>query len=128
VNPLDFPLLADENIQPQVVEALRTLGRDVVSCREIGLVSVPDDAILRYAHDHGRVVLTHDSDFGQLALAAGEPYVGLIHVRPGHIAVAVTIGTLAALHGATLNVAAPFVVVAERRGDRVRIRLRRPAL
>ena len=125
MSPLDFPLLADENIHPQDVEALRAEGRSIQSCRELGLVGVPDGDVLRHAYGEGRVVLTHDSDFGQLALAGGQPYVGLIHVRPGHIVPSFTIATLLVLSTAGIEVDAPFILVAERRDGRVRIRVRR---
>jgi len=68
VNPLDFPLLTDENIHPQVVQALAAIGKDVVSVLEQGLGGHADHELLRRARELGRVVLTHDSDFGALAI------------------------------------------------------------
>ncbi len=38
MHPFDLPLLADENINPGVVEALREQGRDLCSITEEGLV------------------------------------------------------------------------------------------
>lgn len=53
-------LYADENVPRLVVEALRNLGHDVLTCYEAGNAGqrVPDDEVLRFATDHGRAVLT----------------------------------------------------------------------
>ncbi|MEW5940175.1 MAG: DUF5615 family PIN-like protein, partial [Chloroflexota bacterium] len=64
---LDFPLLADENIHPEVVEFVRKAGADIESVSGRGQYSLSDAEILRQANEEGRVVLTHDSDFGGLA-------------------------------------------------------------
>jgi hypothetical protein len=69
------------------------------------------------------VVLTHDSDFGGLALM-GAKFVGIIYLRPGHIRADFTIKTLEAIRESAPDVTPPFILVAERTGDRVRIRLR----
>ncbi|NOY91621.1 MAG: hypothetical protein GXP55_10510 [Deltaproteobacteria bacterium] len=67
MNPLEFPLLADENIHPEVVRALAALGKNVVSVLDEGLGGHSDRDVLAKAIETGRVVLTHDSDFGALA-------------------------------------------------------------
>jgi predicted nuclease of predicted toxin-antitoxin system len=82
---LDFPLLADENIHPDVVRELSRQGKDVRSVVASGLTGRPDAEILRHAHAEGRVVLTHDSDFGTIIYRSGQPFTGIIYLRPGHI-------------------------------------------
>lgn len=53
-------LSADENMPRAVVEALRRLGHDVLTCFEAGNAGqgIPDEQVLRYATEHGRAVLT----------------------------------------------------------------------
>ena len=53
-------LYADENVPRHVVEALRRLGHDVLTCYEAGNAGqrIPDDEVLRFATAHGRAVLT----------------------------------------------------------------------
>ena len=68
---LSFPLLLDENIHPAVADALRADGRNVCTVVEAGLTGATDAAVLQHAHSERRVVLTHDSDFGALAVRAG---------------------------------------------------------
>jgi hypothetical protein len=72
LNPKALRLLADENIHPEVISYLRSNGLDVRDIREAGMAGASDVEILRRALEGGRVVLTHDSDFGALAVAAGE--------------------------------------------------------
>lgn len=120
---LDFPLLADENVHPDVVVFLRKIGFDVDSIAEQGKFGLPDAAVLQQANESNRVVLTHDSDFGGLALM-GATFVGIIYLRPGHIRADFTIKTLEAIRDNAPNVTPPFILVAERTGETVKIRVR----
>ncbi len=120
---LDFPLLADENVHPEVIEFLRDAGLDVESVSEQGQFGLPDAQVLQQATESGRVVLTHDSDFGGLALM-GAQFIGIIYIRPGHIRTDFTMKTLDAVRDNAPEVTPPFILVAERTGDTVKIRVR----
>lgn len=120
---LDFPLLADENVNPEVVAFLRKAGLDVQSIAEQGKFGIPDIQVLQQATEVGRVVLTHDSDFGGMAVS-GAKFIGIIYLRPGHIRADFTIKTLEAIRSKALEVTPPFILVAERTGDTVKIRVR----
>ena len=124
MKPLDFPLLADENIHSEVVAYLRKTGCDVFSFAGQKEYGLPDAEILRRAHQSGRVVLTHDSDFGELAVLNSQPFTGVIYLRPGHIQAIFTIQTLKAVRERSPEVIPPFILVAERHGDNVKIRIR----
>jgi hypothetical protein len=65
--------LTDENIHPDVVAHLRARGLDVSDVREQGWYGRSDEELLREAHRAGRIVLTHDGDFGTLALLGRRP-------------------------------------------------------
>ncbi|HET7144054.1 MAG TPA: DUF5615 family PIN-like protein [Anaerolineales bacterium] len=120
---LDFPLLADENVHPDIISFLRDEGIDIESVAEQGRYGIPDTQVLQQATETGRVVLTHDSDFGGLALMGAE-FIGIIYVRPGHIRTDFTIKTLQAVRDNAPEVTPSFILVAERTGDIVRIRVR----
>jgi predicted nuclease of predicted toxin-antitoxin system len=124
VKPLGFPLLADENVHPDVVVALAREGRSVRSVLAEGLGGRDDATILRHAHTRGWVVLTHDSDFGTLAVRGGQPYTGIVFLRPGHIDPVFVLAIVAAIDSASIDVVPPFIVVAERQQDSVRVRVR----
>ena len=123
MNALDFPLLADENVHPEVIDFLRKAGLDVASVSEQGQFGLPDSQVLQQATEAGRVVLTHDSDFGGLALM-GAQFIGIIYVRPGHIRTEFTTKTIEAVRDNAPEVTPPFILVAERTGDTVKIRVR----
>lgn len=123
MHPLAYPLLADENIHPQAVEFLRQGGADITSIAEQGRFGISDMAVLKQAAKAGRVVLTHDSDFGTLTLM-GAGFIGIVYLRPGHIRPEFTLETLSALRQREIDVQSPFIVVAERAGDKVKVRIR----
>ena len=120
---LDFPILADENVHPEVIEFLQKAGMDVDSITGQGKLGLSDAEVLQQATEAGKVVLTHDSDFGGFALM-GAKFVGIIYLRPGHIRADFTIKTLEAIRDNAPEVTPPFILVAERTGDTVKIRVR----
>ena len=124
MRPLAYPLLADENIDLEVVIGIAGQGKDVRSVREEGLVGCDDLEIIRHAKRSGRVILTHDSDFGTLAIQTAEPLVGLVFLRPGDIRSAVVLSMLAAIESVAVDVEPPFIVVAACKDEMVRVRFR----
>jgi predicted nuclease of predicted toxin-antitoxin system len=124
MKPLEYGLLADENIAPAVVAGLRARRYDVHTASEEQLIGRPDRAVLERAVSEYRVVMTHDLGFGRTAIQAGMPFVGIIYIRPGHISAAFVLTIVDALRESTLDVHPPFVIVAERRDAAVRVRVR----
>jgi predicted nuclease of predicted toxin-antitoxin system len=62
----------NENITGTVTAELRQRGHDVLSVKE-SMRSEADDVILARAQREGRIVVTHDKDFGELAFRDGLP-------------------------------------------------------
>lgn len=120
----DFRLLTDENLDPVVVEWLRDAGFDVLDVVGDGMQGASDIELLRRSAHEQRVVITHDADFGRLAILQDEPVIGIVFVRPGHFDPQYTIDTLSSLLSIDPDVSPPFLVVARRRGGQVDIRLR----
>jgi len=63
--------LADMGISPRVITALRERGHEAIHLQEQGLGKMSDGDILAKARVEGRVLLTHDLDFGELLAASG---------------------------------------------------------
>jgi predicted nuclease of predicted toxin-antitoxin system len=124
MRPLEYPLAADENIHPLVVAELRARGRDIVTADDLGAAGAGDRRILAAAHAASRVVLTHDRDFGTLGIREGEPFTGIVFLRPGHINPAVVLAMLDAVAALAVEVVPPFILVAELRGQRVHVQSR----
>lgn len=120
----EFSLLTDENIQEQVVGFLRSMGFNVLDVKEEGLFAAKDRDLLQLASQEGRVVVTHDSDFGTLVYKEAIPFVGIIYLRPGHIQPEYTITSIVHLLSAELEVSTPFIIVAEHVEDRIKLRIR----
>lgn len=120
----DYGLLTDENIPPEVVAYLRSRGCDVLDVKEASLMGTPDQELIALARAQRRVILTHDRDFGQAAVAALAPMVGIVFLRPGHADAEFTIGTLGVVLSRAIDVAPPFTIVAKRTASEVIIRIR----
>ena len=74
-------LLLDMNLSPTLAGLLSSHGHDVVHWAEVGDYRATDVAILTWARAHGRVLVTHDLDFG--AILADTEAVGpsVIQIR-----------------------------------------------
>jgi len=112
-------VLLDTCVWGRARDALVAAGHDVVwtgdSANDPG-----DAAVLALAHREGRVLVTLDKDFGQLAVLKGQPHAGIVRLvgiraREQGSAVAQVIEA----HGGDLGRGAIIVV----EPDRVRIRL-----
>lgn len=120
----DFALLTDENLDPDVVQWLIDTGFDVLDVCRAGLQGTTDVDLLRRAVAEQRLIVTHDADFGTLAIHQGEPVVGIIFLRPGHIDPQFTIGSLTSIMNLDPDLTPPFILVASRSGSQVTVRIR----
>lgn len=73
--------LADMGISPKTVAHLQSLGYDAVHLHDQGLDRTQDLVILQKARNEGRILLTHDLDFGELMAASGAKLPSVIIFR-----------------------------------------------
>ena len=73
--------LVDMGISPRTAAFLRSLGHDAVHLYEQDLGRLSDPTILQKARDEGRVLLTHDLDFGELMAASGAELPSVVIFR-----------------------------------------------
>jgi predicted nuclease of predicted toxin-antitoxin system len=78
---LEIKLLTDENISPKVVTFLRQSGFDVIDAKEQQWFGTSDEDLLKIAYREQRFILTHDADFGTLAINGGKPTYGILYLR-----------------------------------------------
>ncbi len=124
MNLHDFPILADENIGLEVVNYLRDEGFETKSILEDGTFGRSDMDLLNDSYTQGQVILTQDSDFGTLVFRDQVDFIGIFYLRPGHFSGAFHISTLKTVLNGGLELAPPFIIVAENTGETVKIRLR----
>lgn len=74
-------ILADENVSPKVVAYLRSIGLDILDVKEQQWFGKTDADLLEIAYAAQRFVLTHDSDFGELAMNEGKCCYGILFLR-----------------------------------------------
>jgi len=126
-------LLLDANLSPEVSRRLAEAGHDTIHVAEIEMVSATDPEILAAAAQQERVLISADSDFGELLAldSLASPSVVLLrsadHLRPaeqaellaanlGQIAEELAEGAIASLSAGHLRVRT-LPIVAERTSD-----------
>ena len=71
--------LVDRCVGHRLAEWLRGQGHDVVHAHEFGF-DPGDQALLRRATTEGRILVTIDTDFGELVYVQDAPHVGLVRL------------------------------------------------
>ena len=120
----DFPLLTDENIDPDIRVLLRENGFDVLDIKESGLQASTDIEIIRLGNQEGRVIMTEDRDFCQIIFTQNPEFTGVIYFRPGSFFSAYHVVTLESLLLADPDVEPPFFITAEKQKNKIRIKVR----
>lgn len=80
-NRVTISLVIDMNLPPRWVDALKEEGFEATHWSEIGDPRASDEVILSWAKDHGRVVFTHDLDFGAILAATRADSPSVLQVR-----------------------------------------------
>lgn len=73
--------LANMNISPLTVEALKNHGWDIIRVSEVMDQKSKDIDVLLFAQKQNRVVITQDLDFSQILALRGYPKPSLISLR-----------------------------------------------
>jgi predicted nuclease of predicted toxin-antitoxin system len=77
---LSIRILADENVNYEIIKTLRRYGFEVVSVAE-NSPGITDFEVIELAVKLNAVVLTEDSDFGRLVFSCGNRINGVIYLR-----------------------------------------------
>ncbi|MEM6525349.1 MAG: DUF5615 family PIN-like protein [Bacteroidota bacterium] len=73
-------ILADENIDTQMVSVLRSKNIEVAHIKE-DYRGIPDEEVIRLSKDPHRIILTEDKDFGEWVYAHKENDISVILLR-----------------------------------------------
>lgn len=73
-------LVTDENLHQRIVNALRASGFNVLSIRETS-PGMSDTEVLQVAAKANGVLITEDSDFGELVFSHRLPSIGIVYLR-----------------------------------------------
>ena len=114
--------LLDENQSPVMAATLGSAGHDALHVRDVAMAGAADREILEYAAAQGRIIVSGDTDFGEL-LARGNavaPSLVLLRRQQGRRAVEVAALILANLEVIAEDLEGGAIVVLD--DDRLRIR------
>lgn len=73
-------VFADEGLDYPLVKLLREADYDVIYAAE-DYTGAPDTLLLQNAFTDGRILLTKDKDFGELAIRFGQQTAGVVLIR-----------------------------------------------
>jgi predicted nuclease of predicted toxin-antitoxin system len=76
--------LVDECLTQDVPEHLTAAGHDAVHVRDLSLLGATDVVIMTAAVEGQRVVVSVDTDFGELLAKSGDPLPSVILLRRHH--------------------------------------------
>lgn len=85
---MSFRWVADENLNNDILRAVRRRkpGIDIVRVQDVGLTETEDPALLAWAADNGRILLTHDvstiTAHAYDRMRAGRRVPGVIEIDP----------------------------------------------
>lgn len=74
-------ILVDMNLSPRWVDYLAAAGFDCVHWSQVGAKDATDTELMRWAAEHGRVVLTSDLDFGAILAATSQKRPSVMQLR-----------------------------------------------
>jgi predicted nuclease of predicted toxin-antitoxin system len=73
--------LVDESVGARLATWLTEHGHDATAVGRDYPRSLPDDEILAIARREGRIIITNDTDFGELVFRERRPHAGVILLR-----------------------------------------------
>jgi predicted nuclease of predicted toxin-antitoxin system len=73
-------IVADESVDRQIVDRLRSVGHEVLSIAELDS-GIDDDAVLSRSHQASAVLVTADKDFGELVFRQRRHHSGVMLIR-----------------------------------------------
>lgn len=73
--------LIDECVSPRVGEALTDAGHDAAHLRDVGLLGANDEEVMASATADSRVLISADTDFGELLATRGAVLPSVILLR-----------------------------------------------
>ncbi len=73
--------LVDEGLSFRVADALTAVGHDAVHVTRIGLAGAVDEDVVARARTEGRVLISADTDFGELLARGGDALPSLVLFR-----------------------------------------------
>lgn len=114
--------LLDQNVSPALVGLLADADHLAEHIRDLGMRDAPDDVVLAAARDADAVLISSDTDFGELLARsnANEPSVILLRRQEGRRASEIASLIVANLQAVADDLALGAIVVLD--DDRVRIR------
>lgn len=120
----EYSLFTDENVDIRITNWLRDKGFDVFDTKESGLFGSSDEFLLELAASQNRIMISLDSDFGELIYNKGKPFIGLIFIRAGNSKIIDQINILHELFKIEAYIESPFLIIVEWKNGGLKVRIK----
>ncbi|MDP1635375.1 MAG: DUF5615 family PIN-like protein [Gallionellaceae bacterium] len=119
---MTLQVLIDMNLSPSWVEVLREAGFEAEHWFRVGAANAPDSELFAWASKNGRIVFTHDLDFGALLAATHAVSPSVFQIRTDDVSPeALAPRVVELLRRFTPQLSAGALVVVDEMRERVRI-------
>jgi len=76
-------ILLDANMSPKWTAVLVAGGHDAIHWGSVGILSAPDEELMRFCVSESRLLVTHDLDFGRILARSREGRPSVLQIRTG---------------------------------------------
>ena len=116
---------ADENIQEGLIDWLKENSFEVSGIRLENLYGLNDEAIIEKTFLEKKVIITQDTDFGNLIFTRNLQFYAVIFLRPGHHEADFHIPTLKVIFNHFFDkIKEGSIIIGVRNNDDIKVRFR----
>ncbi len=115
---------ADENIPFELIQWVKQRGLSISSIVEEQLFGIDDIDIIHKAYGERKIILTQDSDFGQIIFTQKVPFFVIIYLRPGHFNGSFHTATFEAILKNLAEVHENMIIIGQRKDNKIKVRIR----
>lgn len=81
---MKLSFFADENIPESLIKWVKTTGFNISGIRSENLYGMDEKAIIQKAFSEKKIIITQDSDFGEIIFTKKVKFYSVIFLKPGH--------------------------------------------
>ncbi len=121
---LEFSFFADENIPESLINWIKINGFNISRIRSENLYGMDDEAIIQKAFSEMKIIITQDSDFGEIIFTEKVKFFSIIFLKPGHHLSDFHIPTLNAILKHLDKIKEETLIIGVRKNDDIKLRIR----
>lgn len=121
---MELSFFADENIPESLINWIKTNGFNISGTRLENLYGMDDEAIIQKAFSEKKIIITQDSDFGEIIFTKKVKFYSVIFLKPGHHLSDFHIPTLKTILNHLDKIKEATLIIGVRKNDDIKLRFR----